>query len=796
MVLHPGRLGDPFVARWVLKRIKYAREAGDQGQADELEALFDELTLRRIIETGTQDLVADIFINLGTNLFIPVQKYMLGNWQSWKGVRACWSAVKLAELAPQDFRRILTRFVELPNILRDKNKLCGAFKAAAQMGKAAADIAKALVAEVEERGDKGEWWRLLADMVRAATNSDIDTAVALLVRGFERAEEEHEKQYLEASLSAAYEVITSALPYLDHVQDISEKQSKQGFHQLTELFGEGASLESIDNAARTKGRKRLSAALELLPEESQSSKAAGFARRLAGAAPELPDKQECEMLGSFLLAATAAHHARKSFAFEGYKMSSLISIASYDIAGLPCYPAVVDSLQRFRIGEVAPAMISALKKERNHFGGVHLTRMMGDLRHPGFVDPLIRCISESSGDFIAESAMVALAKIGAEARQTIISRWSEFDSSQKIYSCGILERIGGDEKTVQFLAARFAEARPEPGILECWCSAAEAVPDRRLLEVLEGELHRELSAVDDTYSTLCAVLDVERPQLKEARKRAEQQDDQVLNKSLDELTVEDVMGKPANMELRCESCGETNQFEMPGIYVSPKHPKDGFCIGGDITCPSCGSYGPFEPGKMGMMAVTAELMKLAMAANSGVEYRGPLRFFTASLQDGRLVSPSTALKEYRRRVERDPASVPDSLGLGNVYVKMGSRKLAAACFTRCLALEPRCAEAALSLALIRFDDGDPGGAFRLLDDAWRLREQWRFHRLRDCSSEDFTAEFVDLHNTIGAKLGKPKLSMPCRKAPSIAIGRVGRNAPCPCGSGKKYKKCCGAGERV
>jgi uncharacterized protein YecA (UPF0149 family) len=23
--------------------------------------------------------------------------------------------------------------------------------------------------------------------------------------------------------------------------------------------------------------------------------------------------------------------------------------------------------------------------------------------------------------------------------------------------------------------------------------------------------------------------------------------------------------------------------------------------------------------------------------------------------------------------------------------------------------------------------------------------------------------------------------------------KVGRNDPCPCGSGKKYKKCCGAG---
>ena len=27
--------------------------------------------------------------------------------------------------------------------------------------------------------------------------------------------------------------------------------------------------------------------------------------------------------------------------------------------------------------------------------------------------------------------------------------------------------------------------------------------------------------------------------------------------------------------------------------------------------------------------------------------------------------------------------------------------------------------------------------------------------------------------------------------PKIAEKKVGRNAPCPCGSGRKYKKCCG-----
>ena len=29
-------------------------------------------------------------------------------------------------------------------------------------------------------------------------------------------------------------------------------------------------------------------------------------------------------------------------------------------------------------------------------------------------------------------------------------------------------------------------------------------------------------------------------------------------------------------------------------------------------------------------------------------------------------------------------------------------------------------------------------------------------------------------------------------APVGGGGKVGRNAPCPCGSGKKYKKCSGA----
>ncbi|QJE98680.1 preprotein translocase subunit SecA [Luteolibacter luteus] len=39
--------------------------------------------------------------------------------------------------------------------------------------------------------------------------------------------------------------------------------------------------------------------------------------------------------------------------------------------------------------------------------------------------------------------------------------------------------------------------------------------------------------------------------------------------------------------------------------------------------------------------------------------------------------------------------------------------------------------------------------------------------------------------------GEVRLNLPKRRPPSFDIDQLGRNAPCPCGSGKKYKQCCG-----
>ncbi|MHC4939643.1 MAG: SEC-C metal-binding domain-containing protein [Planctomycetota bacterium] len=69
-----------------------------------------------------------------------------------------------------------------------------------------------------------------------------------------------------------------------------------------------------------------------------------------------------------------------------------------------------------------------------------------------------------------------------------------------------------------------------------------------------------------------------------------------------------------------------------------------------------------------------------------------------------------------------------------------------------------------------------------MDDA--LRDQWQPSSLthEDVSAYETEADQGPIGST-------PETVEPIRRE----TPKVGRNDPCPCGSGKKYKKCCGAG---
>ena len=71
------------------------------------------------------------------------------------------------------------------------------------------------------------------------------------------------------------------------------------------------------------------------------------------------------------------------------------------------------------------------------------------------------------------------------------------------------------------------------------------------------------------------------------------------------------------------------------------------------------------------------------------------------------------------------------------------------------------------------------------EDLERDREEERAERAQ-AAPKTIGDVFASMMSRPGAAAAVNRMAMPHAPSPT-----VGRNDPCPCGSGKKYKKCCG-----
>jgi len=72
-----------------------------------------------------------------------------------------------------------------------------------------------------------------------------------------------------------------------------------------------------------------------------------------------------------------------------------------------------------------------------------------------------------------------------------------------------------------------------------------------------------------------------------------------------------------------------------------------------------------------------------------------------------------------------------------------------------------------------------------------LERLWGAFKHRYPHHREHFAQRAAVMQMLGPKIVSSRRS-PKRSAPGAAAAKVGRNEPCPCGSGKKHKKCCGA----
>ena len=73
----------------------------------------------------------------------------------------------------------------------------------------------------------------------------------------------------------------------------------------------------------------------------------------------------------------------------------------------------------------------------------------------------------------------------------------------------------------------------------------------------------------------------------------------------------------------------------------------------------------------------------------------------------------------------------------------------------------------------------------------RFRKKEQQHKLEDLGRRTMSTEEVEAEKEAIKKAKEERVKDP-EKYQLKPGQQVGRNDPCPCGSGKKFKKCCGA----
>jgi preprotein translocase subunit SecA len=81
--------------------------------------------------------------------------------------------------------------------------------------------------------------------------------------------------------------------------------------------------------------------------------------------------------------------------------------------------------------------------------------------------------------------------------------------------------------------------------------------------------------------------------------------------------------------------------------------------------------------------------------------------------------------------------------------------------------------------------------FEMFDEMIRNIQQDTVKMLFHIRKENVVVHREPVAKPIEASHGEDTVKKPKKRE----IAKVGRNDPCPCGSGKKYKKCCGINEQ-
>ena len=779
-VLAAGKLTDPILMDWAIDRHRDPRMRDPQRQRAMEEAWFDDLTLRRWLDSDDHETLARLFSLLPPERFSNLGQAIGERWAGWAGNLACHSAPVLARHAPG----LAWRCFAEPERKRhpDPYVVLGILRALPLLPpEAGRALLGAIAAEAREARHAGVSRDLIQNgLISVGLKVDRPTAKDVIR---DRLRDLTGDRAFDETLNRISLGLFGTSPYQRLASDIRTGVTRQRFQPLAALFREDAPLERLDEWSQGEVTLTdISGLVDAFLDAADRDVIAATVEALHGQGLA----QRWARLADFLIGAVAAACERPELDTSAMGLSEAVGLLSADLSPVPHFEPLVARLDAFAPEEVSRLLLETLEREQATYGGVTLARSMGRLGWEIFVPALTSAMSDDSGDLLCEAARDALALIGGPARDHLIRGWDSLDGAQRIYGLSVLVGVGG-EPVASFALDRYDELLSDDP--ESWCRLAGAAPDRRLFDRLEQELPRHQQRLDATFYQLAHLLDLDHPQLdavgeRVRTRRAEQHTRQAA------FARGDWFADTLNLALRCPDCGDVNAYAIRRVAINPADSCGELLLAEEVACASCGRWSDLGFTAEAKLVLAAELLKLAADTDAGLAGQSKVLISPRVPFQGRARPVGEVVSHCRAAVAGDPAAVGDWVRLAYCYQQVLRRPRFAGQFSsRALSLDANAVEAVILKADTLTVEGKDAEAFELLDQSLASKDRWRFFLTDVAPPAPIAEQFANFYNHLLSQLGRPGRA---RLHPSF-LGqskKVGRNDPCPCGSGKKYKKCC------
>ncbi|MGB9699649.1 MAG: SEC-C metal-binding domain-containing protein [Thermodesulfobacteriota bacterium] len=432
--------------------------------------------------------------------------------------------------------------------------------------------------------------------------------------------------------------------------------------------------------------------------------------------------------------------------------------------------------------------LEQLKKAPYSRGTERALRVLGRLREKRAVPILVDFLKQRPGDFALDECLNALVQIGRPILEYLANHFEHLNEQQKLELLFALRDIP-EEETVDFLLRYWDDLWKIDK--EVFLAALEGIGSRRFISPLRQELKEGETLEEDIFYLLCQIHGVDDPLLPQIEKSMKEREKEI-EKNLTFLNSENLtalLRKPLQIELQCRQCGKPYFYEVKNVYLEE---KDGRPIIEDkIVCKNCQAINQYELTSKANMAIIGQMILMhALADKGNLDLtESSIKIASTALMDGRQMSKEEMLKYYGKEIKRTPKDPALRIGYANVLIRAGREKEAVSQYEEALRLDPLAVEAYASLGELAADKGNFALAYDYFKKAFDCLHTGHYYRTKNLDqAKEAIVNNLEHYRHLADR--KPEETYRPSSSAIVKQGKVGRNAPCPCGSGKKYKKCC------